>query len=120
MGIYNNMKTLRRKDTKEFAVYMDESIGLCELPTILANTATIEGLKNYHEEFVLPKHTINPQDEIIWGDYEMIEYPHPIQFGEWLLRYGIIMADAGGIRWRYDKKYYSTDELYEVYIKEIS
>lgn len=71
----NRFKTLRRKDTKEFAVYMETCMGLCELPTLLANTATIEGLKGYHEDFVLEKyrHKIDPQDEIEWDKYEIIE-----------------------------------------------
>lgn len=65
------MKTLRRKDTKEFAVYMETFMGICELPTLLANTATIENIRYYHTEFVLPKHKI--LDEIFWDDYELVD-----------------------------------------------
>ncbi len=66
-------KTLRRKDTKEFATYQGSHMGISEIPTILANTATIENIKGYHEDFVVPKHNIDPEDIINWNDYEIIE-----------------------------------------------
>lgn len=68
------MKTLRRKDTKEFASYEGSYIGVSQIPTILAETATMEGLKEYHE-ICLEKRMflIDPEDEWDWNDYELVD-----------------------------------------------
>ena len=67
------MKTLRRKDTKEFASYEGNYIGISQIPTILSETATIEGLKEYHEIcFERGDLLIDPEDKWSWDDYEIV------------------------------------------------
>ena len=57
------MKTLRRKDTKEFVWMIEGDIYTHEHPYPLGNGATIEEMKKFFDE----------DDEIEWDEYEIVE-----------------------------------------------
>lgn len=61
------MKTLRRKDTKEFVKYEDGWMWITTLPTILAETANLETLKMIHNKQLNDK-----CDVIDWDGYEIV------------------------------------------------
>ena len=43
---------------------------------------------------------------------------HPIKFGRWLLKYAKEGWNEGLLCWRYNNKYFNTDELYEVFCSQ--
>lgn len=62
------MKTIIRKDTKEYVTYYKGAMWTSELPTILAGTATLDAIKKLHDQY----HPEN-RDDITWDDYKMVE-----------------------------------------------
>ena len=43
---------------------------------------------------------------------------HPIKFGRWLLKYATEDYDEGLLCWKYEGKFYNTDELYEEFCRQ--
>lgn len=62
------VKTLRFKDTKEFVHILERGVvATSTIPDILADTASIEALRNYYENFF-------PGKEIDYDNFEIVEY----------------------------------------------
>lgn len=69
------VKTLRFKDTKEFVhILQGGQVATSAVPDILADTASIEALKNYYEAFF-------PGKEIDYDNLEVVEFDF-IEAGE--------------------------------------
>lgn len=68
-----DFKTLIRKDTGEYAVYLNGHMYTSEIPTLLAQTATMEGLKEVYQ-LDLDKVLATPDPEYLidWNQYEII------------------------------------------------
>ena len=69
------MRTLRRKDNKEFASFMEGEMFTQEHPFPLGDGATIEGLKQYCDE-----------DDIDWDEYEIVEIGYFVSISHGTLR----------------------------------
>lgn len=55
-------------------------------------------------------HNINTNDSLILH--------HPIKFARWLLKNAIYGWEEGFLCWKYNEKYYDTDELYEEFCRQ--
>lgn len=66
------MKTLINIHTNAYCCWMDGHIYTGEIPQLLPETATLELMEQYDENF-WSKQEIKPDDRINWADYKLIE-----------------------------------------------
>lgn len=68
-----DFKTLIRKDTGEYAVYLNGHMYTSEIPTLLAQTATMELLEEVYElDLGKVMVILEKKDKIDWSQYEII------------------------------------------------
>jgi hypothetical protein len=66
------VKTLRFKDTKEFVHILEGGVlATASIPDILADTASIETLKEYYEKYLVP---FSNSEEINYDNLEVVEF----------------------------------------------
>lgn len=62
------MKTIIKKSTGEYAVYLSGDMWTSEIPTLLAPTATMDAIKFIHKN----SYKDQKKYSIKWSDYEII------------------------------------------------